>query len=159
MDIDEEKYEVRWTSEAGALDLFLFTGGNFSTLSNRVGQLNGTPVMPNIFALGYHQCRWNYFTEDEVINDVLKGFNDHDIPLDSIWLDIDHTNGKRYTTWKEDSFPNGPTKMVEALGERGRKLVCIVDPHIKNDPEWEIQQEFRAKGKECVNHNRTVCER
>ena len=37
VDIDEEKYEVRWTSEAGALDLFLFTGGDFSTLSNRVG--------------------------------------------------------------------------------------------------------------------------
>lgn len=102
--------------------------------------------MPNIFALGYHQCRWNYFTEEEVINDVLKGFNEHDIPLDSIWLDIDHTNGKRYTTWKEDSFPNGPTKMVEALGERGRKLVCIVDPHYKNDPDWDIQQHIREKG-------------
>ena len=37
--------------------------------------------------------------------------------------------------------------MVEALGERGRKLVCIVDPHYKKDPEWEIFQHIRDKSK------------
>jgi len=31
---------------------------------------------------------------------VNAGFEDHDIPVDVIWLDIEHTNGKRSVTGK-----------------------------------------------------------
>ena len=42
----------------------------------------------------YHQCRWNYRDEADV-HAVDSGFDDHEIPYDVIWLDIEHTNGKR----------------------------------------------------------------
>ena len=43
----------------------------------------------------YHQCRWNYRDEADV-HAVDSGFDDHEIPYDVIWLDIEHTNGKRW---------------------------------------------------------------
>ena len=34
-----------------------------------------------MFALGYHQCRWNYLSEGDV-GGVDAGFDEHDIPYD-----------------------------------------------------------------------------
>jgi hypothetical protein len=31
-----------------------------------------------------------------LFHSVDAGFDDHDIPMDVIWLDIEHTDGKRY---------------------------------------------------------------
>lgn len=40
------------------------------------------------------QCRWNYKDEADVAG-VNSGFDEHEMPMDVVWLDIDHTNGKR----------------------------------------------------------------
>lgn len=42
----------------------------------------------------YHQCRWNYRDDADTLG-VDAGFDEHDIPYDVIWLDIEHTDGKR----------------------------------------------------------------
>lgn len=47
-----------------------------------------------LFSLGYHQCRWNYNDEEDV-RQVNENFDVHDIPMDVLWLDIEHTDGKR----------------------------------------------------------------
>ena len=53
------------------------------------------PTVPlQLFALGYHQCRWNYRDEADTLA-VDAGFDAHNIPYDVIWLDIEHTDGKR----------------------------------------------------------------
>ena len=36
---------------------------------------------------------------------VINAFDQHDIPVDVLWLDIEHTNGKRYFTWDTGKFP------------------------------------------------------
>lgn len=48
-----------------------------------------------LFSLGYHQCRWNYNDEEDV-RQVNENFDLHDLPMDVMWLDIEHTDGKRY---------------------------------------------------------------
>ena len=57
-------------------------------------------------------------------------FEEHDFPYDVLWLDIEHTDGKRYFTWDKNLFPN-PKSMIDEVASRGRKMVTIVDPHIK----------------------------
>jgi alpha-glucosidase (family GH31 glycosyl hydrolase) len=47
-----------------------------------------------MWAIGSHQCRWNY-NDQEDIRTVDENFDIHDIPYDSIWLDIEHTDGKK----------------------------------------------------------------
>lgn len=56
--------------------------------------LTGGSALPQMFSLGYHQCRWNYKDEADV-EAVHEGLEGHGIPYDVIWLDIEHTDGKR----------------------------------------------------------------
>ena len=32
-------------------------------------------------------------------------YDEHDIPMDVMWLDIEHTDGKKYFTWDARKFP------------------------------------------------------
>lgn len=80
----------------------------------------GTQALPPLFSLGYHQCRWNYEDEQDV-KAVDAGFDEHDIPYDVIWLDIEHTDDKKYFTWDKKKFKN-PRKMQEHLRKKKRKV-------------------------------------
>ena len=92
--------------------------------------------MPQYFSLGYHQCRYTYNNQEDLLN-VNQKFNEYELPCDSLTLDIDHTNGFRYLTWDEKMFPD-PVKMQETLANDCRKLVTISDPHIKIDPNYSV---------------------
>ena len=37
---------------------------------------------------------------------VSSKFDEHDIPMDIMWLDIEHTDGKKYFTWDARKFPD-----------------------------------------------------
>jgi alpha-glucosidase (family GH31 glycosyl hydrolase) len=74
--------------------------------------LTGTTDLPPIFSIAYHQCKWNYRSEAEVA-EVDEGFDTHNIPYDVIWLDIEHTDGKRYFTWDKNNFPTPKVMQVE----------------------------------------------
>jgi len=76
---------------------------------------------------------------------VEAAFEDLDFPVDVIWLDIEHTNGKRYFTWDSNVFPN-PVEMQRNVSAHGRKMVTIVDPHIKRDPGYPVHAEAAGKG-------------
>jgi len=132
-----------WMSESGIIDAFLLTGPGPMEVFQQYATVTGTTPLPPMFALAYHQCRWNYNDEADV-KAVHEGFDAHDIPMDVMWLDIEHTDGKRYFTWDSRKFPH-PEEMTNALSAKGRKLVTIVDPHIKRDPNyWFYEQNQRA---------------
>uniref|UniRef100_A0A803VP62 Glucosidase alpha, neutral C n=1 Tax=Ficedula albicollis TaxID=59894 RepID=A0A803VP62_FICAL len=136
--------DVRWMSESGIIDVFLLMGPTAFDIFKQFAQLTGTQALPPLFSLGYHQCRWNYEDEQDV-KAVDAGFDAHDIPYDVIWLDIEHTDGKRYFTWDKQKFQN-PRKMQEHLKKKKRKLVVIVDPHIKVDPSYTLYAQAKEKG-------------
>ncbi len=132
-----------WMAESGALDLFLFSGPDFANVHKMYGDFLGTTALPPLFSLGYHQCRWNYRDEHDV-EEVDAGFDEHDIPYDVIWLDIEHTDGKRYMTWDSTKFPT-PERMIHNIAEKGRKMVVIIDPHVKKDNNYPIFKEAESK--------------
>lgn len=53
--------------------------------------------------------------------EVDRGFDDHNLPCDVIWLDIEHADGKRYFTWDPSRFPQ-PLTMLEHLASKRRKV-------------------------------------
>ncbi|KAG9268585.1 neutral alpha-glucosidase C [Astyanax mexicanus] len=126
--------DVSWVSESGQIDCFVLLGPSPADVFSQYAQLTGYQALPPLFSLGYHQCRWNYQDENDV-KAVDDGFDRYDIPYDVIWLDIEHTEGKRYFTWDSKLFPN-PVDMQLRLQKKKRKLVVISDPHIKADPDW-----------------------
>lgn len=52
---------------------------------------------------------------------------------------------RRYFTWDPVNFPN-PKDMIKTLALKDRKLVVVIDPHIKQDPEYKIYTDAVEKG-------------
>ena len=90
---------------------------------------------------GIHRSNYQFL----FVFSLLNGFEKHRIPLDTIWLDVDHTNGKRYFTWDLTKFPN-PEKLQDDIAIFGRKTITITDPHIKKDDGYHIYVEAKARG-------------
>lgn len=123
--------QTHWMSENGIIDVILMSKPKPVDISKSYGEITGFTTLPNLFSIGYHQCRWNYNDEDDVL-EVHSNFDKYEIPYDTIWLDIEYTDSKKYFTWNKALFPN-PDKMMSKLKETKRQLVVIIDPHIKSD--------------------------
>lgn len=147
---------THWFSETGLLDMFVFLGPNPADISKAYGELTGYSQLPQEFAIGYHQCRWNYVTDDDV-KDVDRKMDKHKIPYDVIWLDIEYTDGKKYFTWDPHTFDD-PVDMGNQLEERERKLVVIIDPHIKNEGGYHVVDEMKSKDLAVKNKEGNIYE-
>jgi len=136
--------DSHWFSESGIVDVFFLLGPTPADVFMQYSSLTGTTPLPPLFSLAYHQCKWNYRDENEV-EEIDSGFDQHNIPYDVIWLDIEYTDAKKYFTWDPQHFPN-PRQMQEKLDGKGRKLVTIIDPHIKREPNYAIHTAAQYHG-------------
>ncbi|CAI4225659.1 unnamed protein product [Auanema sp. JU1783] len=127
---------THFMSESGIIDLFVLLGPHPKDTVRQLAELTGVYPLPPLFSLGYHQSRWNYNDQKDLL-EVHENFDKHGIPIDVLWLDIEHTDGKRYFTWDKEKFPE-PEKMIDELSKKGRKLVTIVDPHIRRDLNYSV---------------------
>ena len=109
-----------WISESGIIDVFVFTGPKPYDLFRQYTGVTGKSPLPPMWSIAYHQCRWNYKDEADV-RGVDQGFDEHDIPYDVIWLDIEHTDAKKYFTWDPHHFPT-PEKMQKEIADKHRKV-------------------------------------
>jgi len=134
-------------SEAGIIDVFVFIGEKPSDITDQFTQLTGRPTLPLLSSIGYHQCRWNYNDELDVLN-VQENMDREDIPFDFIWLDLEYTDDKKYFTWKPDSFGN-PGRMLKKLAKYGRQLAVLIDPHIKT--QYHISEEIKRQEAGVLN--------
>lgn len=124
-----DKVQTHWMSENGVLDVVLFVKPTPAEVLKEYGLLTGYSALPNIFSLGYHQSRWNYNDQKDVL-DVSSHLDQNQMPCDAIWLDIEYTEKKKYFTWDPHAFPNSD-EMAATLNKTGRNLVVIIDPHLK----------------------------
>lgn len=135
---------AHFMSESGIVDVFVLLGPSPTDAFRQYTELTGNGVLPQMFAIGYHQCRWNYLNEQDVIQ-VAQKFDEHDIPMDTMWLDIEYTDGKKYFTWDSNNFPH-PLEMIKNLTAMGRHLTFIIDPHIKRDNGYFFHNDLTDKG-------------
>ena len=135
--------ESTWLSETGFIDIIILTGPRPEDVLRQYHAITGKPALPPIFALGFHQSKWGYDDEDEV-DTVSFDFRRNKIPVDVIWLDIQHTNGNRYMTWEPDDYGN-PVWLTKELASRGQKLVAIIDPHIKLDNKYHVYKHSKRR--------------
>jgi alpha 1,3-glucosidase len=144
IDIDRTKTgsHTHWIAESGILDLLIMLEDTPAKNIQKFTELVGRSTAPQTFALGYHQCRWNYMSDSDVLN-VQSRFDEEDIPMDVMWLDIEYSKDHMYGVWEELNFAN-PEKMVEGLDDRGRKLVIIMDPHLKRTDSYWLYSEAQS---------------
>ncbi len=130
-----------WRIEAGGgeLDYYVVYGPTPLDVSEGLAALLGTMPLPPRWALGYHQSRWSYAPEAEV-RAVAEGFRSRDIPCDVIHLDIAYMDGYRVFTWDAERFPD-PPRLLRDLRADGFRVVTIIDPGVKIDPDYHVYQQ------------------
>lgn len=139
--------EVNITIEGDSMVAYFFVGPTPADVLRQYANLTGYMPLPARWAIGHHQCRWSYMTEQQVL-ELATNLRTRQHPCDAIWLDIDYMQGYRDFTWNRDAFPD-PATMTQKLHDQGLHLVTIIDPGIKVDESYEVYQEGLQKDYFC----------
>ena len=144
---ETEPDEYAVCADGGNLDFYVIAGNTpADVLSSYIGLTGSTPLPP-AWSLGYHQSRFSYRSEEEVLG-LAEEFSRREIPCAAIHLDIHHMEGYRTFTWDEEAFPD-PEGMTSALRGHGIRAVSIVDPGIKVDSSYPVYREMADRQYWC----------
>ncbi|KAJ1606204.1 hypothetical protein OJ252_3224 [Cryptosporidium canis] len=143
MDIKRKlgKIDTWWVSETGVMDFVMMVSDSIDSFYYNYHLLTGFPILTPRFGLGKHQSRWFDCKDSDVLR-LSSEFEESRIPLDSVWLDIEHLNKRKCFTWNADSFKNVP-EMLGELDIKGRNLIVIADPHISIDENYHIYNKLQ----------------
>jgi alpha-glucosidase len=134
-------------ADGGDLDYYFFYGPGLTEVASQYHMLTGTPELPPLWAMGFHQCRWSYYPEKRV-RELAADFREKQIPCDAIYLDIDYMDGYRCFTWNKDYFPD-PKGMIKDLKADGFHTVVMIDPGIKVDEDYHVYTDGEEKDVFC----------
>lgn len=127
-------YDISFTG--GQYCEYLFAGPSMAAILQDYTWLTGRTQLPPIWALGYHQCRWNAYSQQQVL-DLAAKHRELGLPLDTVWLDIDHMDGYRVFQWNQELFPNVEAMLAELRAD-GIRVITIIDPGVKFDPGYSV---------------------
>jgi alpha-glucosidase len=131
----------------GDLVYYVFCGPTPQDILARYTELTGHTPLPPLWSLGYGQSRFSYETAEEVRH-IARTFREHDIPCDTLYLDIDMLDGYRVFTWDRTRFPD-PEGLLAELREMGFHTVSIVDAGVKVDENYAVYTEGRERNLFC----------
>lgn len=117
----------------GILDLYFFMGPSVEEVAKQYQSIIGLPALPPYWSLGFHQSRWGYSSVDE-LQQVVDQFSSHQLPLDTIWSDIDYMDDHKLWTLDPDHFSASDlSSLVDRLHASGLHYVMIIDPGVKQE--------------------------
>lgn len=122
---------ITWRTLGGSIDLYIYAGPRAEDVISAYQMSTvGLPAMQQYWTLGFHQCRWGY-ENWTVIEDVVNNFEKFNIPLETIWADIDYMNQYRDFEHDLNTFPyDKGASFLDRLHKREQHFVPIVDSAI-----------------------------
>lgn len=135
------------------LDVYVITGMDVKDIVKQFRKMIGRSYIPPLWAFGYGQSRWGYRSEDDV-REVVKAYRDLQIPLDSVYLDIDYMERYKDFTLNQETFPDFPD-FVEEMKKENIHLVPIIDAGVKEEKGYPVYEEGIEKGYFCKKEDGT----
>jgi len=126
----------RFRFTGGQYTEYIFAGPSLSQILTDYTELTGRMNVPPLWALGYHQCRWHSYTQS-MVEGLACTMREHEMPCDSLWLDIQYMDGYRVFTWDHKNYPD-PAGFVNKLRRHGLRAVTIIDPGVKVEPGYSV---------------------
>lgn len=131
MDVIVSDKSIKFKALGGPIDLFFFAGPTPLEVIEQYTRIIGKPAMLDYRILGFHQSRYGYKNISEIRN-VVAGYKKAQIPLDTIWFDIDYMEQNKDFTFDEVNFPRKElSELVENLVKSHQRIIPILDPGIK----------------------------
>jgi alpha-glucosidase len=135
---------VDFVSEGLPFPVLIIKGENPQMVLKNFAKVIGTMPLPPLWALGFHQSRWSYNSQAEILL-LAKEFQQRQIPCSAIWCDIDYMNGFRTFSFNKEFFPD-PAALISELHQYGIRSVWIVDPAIKVDEKYDVYKSGTQEG-------------
>ncbi|VFQ85512.1 unnamed protein product [Cuscuta campestris] len=124
----------------GVLDFYFFSGPSPLDVVDQYTAFIGRPAAMPYWSFGFHQCRWGYHNLS-VLEDVVDNYQKAKIPLDVIWNDDDHMDGKKIFTLNPVNYPRPQTlAFLSKIHAQGMKYIVIVDPGIGVNKSYGVYQ-------------------
>jgi len=150
LEIDTGKrypFLLQFKGKESSANLYFLYGPTLKELVMAFSQLVGKSFLPPVWALGYHQSRYSYFSQKEV-EKIAEELKKRDIPLSAIHLDIHYLDKFKPFTIDKKRFP-ALKNLAEELEREGIRLVAIIDPGLKVDKNYSPYLEAKEKGYLC----------
>ncbi len=127
------------TAEDYDMDIYIITGDSEKDIVKQFRRLIGKSYIPPLWAFGYGQSRWGYKNAED-IRSVAENYRKREIPIDSIYLDIDYMERFKDFTVDVNAFPEFPDFCSE-MKAQGIHLVPIIDAGVKIEEGYDVYEE------------------
>ncbi len=128
-----------FSADYGEVDYYFIAGKDIASVIKNYNTLTGFITLPPKWSLGYQQCRYSYFPDEDVLS-TAKKFRERKIPADMIYLDIHYMDAYKVFTWHPVMFPD-PKILIKQLSDIGFNTAAIFDPGIKVEKGYKVYDE------------------
>lgn len=121
---------LEYNTLGGVFDFYFVDGSNPVSTIQEISNVVGQPAMIPYGGLGFHQCRYGYRDVYEVAG-VVYNYSQANIPLETMWTDIDYMDHRLVFTLDPDRFPLPKMReLVDYLHAHQQKYTVMVDPAV-----------------------------
>lgn len=128
-----------FAADGGNLNYYFYAGDGIKEIVSAYTAMTGTVPIPQMWTLGYHQSRWGYESNRDIL-EVAEKMRECEIPCDAIHFDIDYMEQFKVFTFNREKYGE-PEELMRTLADKGFKAVAILDPGVKVEERYEIYEE------------------
>ena len=128
---DKDNTYLTHKTIGGIIDYYIIVNDSPEEIVKNIQQLLGIPPLPPYWAFGNHQSRYGYQSGQQLI-DVYEKYKKNEIPIDSMWLDIDGLDNFEMFTLNKKFKPLS-SYVKNSIHVDGGKFIPIVDIAFPSD--------------------------
>lgn len=114
----------------GVLDFYFMAGPTPTEVAQQYSEVVGKSALMPYWGFGFHQCRYGMQDVYEVAQ-VVANYSAADIPLETMWTDIDYMDFRKVFTLDPYRFPlDLMQQLVTHLHDHQQHYIVMVDPAV-----------------------------
>lgn len=141
--------ELKITLDDDNFALYIIEGESLNKITKNFRELIGKSYVAPKWGFGVQQSRWSYKDRHEVL-EVLDNYENSQLPLDCLYLDIDYMEDFKNFTINKEAFPEFES-FVKEVKERGIRLIPIIDAGCKIEEGYDVYEEGVKNGYYCLD--------
>ena len=140
---DTDGQYLEYNALGGVVDLYFLAGPSPKEVAVQYSALSGRAAEMPYWGFGFHQCKYGYRDIWEVA-EVVANYTQANIPLETMWTDIDYMELRRLFTLDPERYPLELVRdVVDYLHARQQHYIVMV-----NSAVWAGDNDVYNEGRE-----------
>lgn len=121
---------LEFNTLGGVFDFYFVAGPSPVEVAQQYAHVVGLPAMHPYWGFGFHNCRYGYQDTFDVA-EVIYNYSQAEIPLETMWTDIDYMYRRRIFSLDPERFPLSKMRqIVDHLHANEQHYIVMVDPAV-----------------------------